>query len=305
MMSAGKMHVDEVDVDVALVGRLLAAQFPQWADLPIEPVHSAGTDNAIYRLGDDMAVRLPRIEGATGQVDKEHQWLPRLAPHLPLAIPVPLAKGTPGEGYPWHWSVYRWLEGENATIERIADPVQAARDLAQFIAALQRIDPMGGPPSGPHNFFRGVPLSTRDADTRAAIASLDGMLDTSALTAAWDAALQAPAWDGPPVWIHGDLQSLNLLVQQGRLSAVIDFGGLGVGDPACDLQVAWNLLSAQTRDVFRAALPVDDATWARGRGWALSVGLIALPYYQSTNPVLAGIARRAIDEVLADYEHAP
>jgi aminoglycoside phosphotransferase (APT) family kinase protein len=155
-----------------------------------------------------------------------------------------------------------------------------------------------------HNSFRGVPLSTRDAETRAAIASLDGMLDIVAVTAAWDAALQAPAWQGPPVWIHGDLSPLNLLVQRGRLSAVIDFGCLGVGDPACDLQVAWNLLSAQTRDVFRAALQVDDATWARGRGWALSVGLIALPYYQSTNPVLAGIARRAIEEVLADQKYA-
>jgi aminoglycoside phosphotransferase (APT) family kinase protein len=304
-MSAGKMHVDEVDVDVALVGQLLAAQFPQWADLPIAPVHSAGTDNAIYRLGEYMAVRLPRIEGATGQVDKEQQWLPRLAPHLPLTIPVPLAKGTPGKGYPWHWSVYRWHAGENATIERIADPGQAARDLAQFIAALQRIDPTGGPPPGPHNFFRGEPLSMRDSETRAAIATLHSALDAVALTAVWEAALHAPAWHDPPLWIHGDLQPLNLLVEQGRLSAVVDFGGLGVGDPACDLIVAWNLLSAQTRDVFREALPVDDATWARGRGWALSIGLIALLYYQNTNPVLAGIARRAIDEVLADYEHAP
>jgi len=302
-MSAGKMHADEVNVDVALVGRLLAAQFPQWAALPIVPVHSAGTDNAIYRVGADMAVRLPRIENATGQVDKEQQWLPRLAPHLPLAIPVPLAKGTPGEGYPWQWSVYRWLEGETATIERITDPGQAARDLAYFVVALQRIDPVGGPPPGVHNSFRGVPLSTRDAETRAAIASLDGMLDTGAVTTAWDAALQAPSWDGPPIWIHGDLSPLNLLVQQGRLSAVIDFGCLGVGDPACDLQVAWTFLSAQTRAVFCAALPVDDATWARGRGWALSVGLIALPYYQSTNPVLSGISRRAIDEVLADHKH--
>ena len=299
-MSADKMHDDEVDVDVSLVGRLLAAQFPQWADLPIEPIHSAGTDNTIYRLGSDLAVRLPRIHRATGQMDKEYQWLPRLAPLLPLAIPVPLAKGTPGEGYPWQWSVYQWLAGENATIERIADPGQAARDLAHFIAALQRIDPTGGPPPGPHNFFRGVPLAMRDSETCAAIATLHGTLDASALTAAWEAALQAPAWHGPPVWIHGDLQPLNLLVQQGRLSAVIDFGGLGVGDPACDLIVAWNLLSTQTRDIFRAALPVDDATWARGRGWALSVGLIALPYYQSTNPVLACIARRAIDEALAD-----
>jgi aminoglycoside phosphotransferase (APT) family kinase protein len=300
-MPAGKMHVDEVDTDVSLVGRLLAAQFPRWADLAIEPVPSAGTDNALYRLGDDMAVRLPRIPVATGQVDKEHRWLPRLAPHLPLAIPVPLAKGTPGEGYPWRWSVYQWLDGEPATMERLADARQAATELAQFIAALQRIDPTGGPSPGPHNFSRGVPLAMRDAPTRAAIASLNGVLDLDAVTAAWGAALQAPAWRRPPVWIHGDLQSGNLLAVQGRLSAVIDFGGLGVGDPACDLIVAWNLLSAETRDVFRAALRVDDATWARGRGWALSVGLIALPYYQITNPVLAGISRRTIEEVLADH----
>ncbi len=300
-MSSGKMHIDEVDIDAALVRRLLTAQFPQWADLPIAPVRSAGTDNAIYRVGSDMAVRFPRIEGATGQADKERQWLPRLAPRLPLAIPVPLAKGTPGDGYPWQWSVYRWLKGENATNERIADPAQAARDLAHFITVLQRIDPTDGPSPRSHNSFRGLPLATRDVETRAAIASLDSILDTGAVSAAWDTALQSPAWSGPPVWIHGDLSPLNLLVQHGRLSAVIDFGCMGVGDPACDLQVAWNLLSAQTRDVFRAALVVDDATWARGRGWALSVGLIALPYYQSTNPVLAGIARRAIDEVLADH----
>jgi len=254
------MHADEVDTDASLVRRLLAAQFPQWADLPIEPVHSAGTDNAIYRLGDDMAVRLPRIEWATANVDKEHRWLPRLAPLLPLAIPVPLARGEPGEGYPWHWSVYRWLEGENATIDRVDDPRQAATDLARFVAALQRIDPNCGPPAR-----RGVPLATRDALTRDAIASSQRMLDTDAVTAAWEAALEAPGWRGPPVWIHGDLQSGNLLAQHGRITAVIDFGGLGVGDPACDLMVAWNLLSAETRDVFRAALTVDDATWARGR----------------------------------------
>ncbi len=299
-MSTGKMHADEADINISLVSRLLAAQFPQWADLPIEPVKSAGTDNAIYRLGDDMAVRLPRIQASAGQVDKEQRWLPRLAPLLPLAIPVPLAKGMPGEGYPWHWSVYQWLEGENATIATIADPGQAARELAQFITALHRIDPTGGPLPGPHNFFRGVPLAMRDAETRAAIVSLRSMLDIDALIAAWEAALQTSAWHDPPVWIHADLAPLNLLVRQGRLSAVIDFGGLGVGDPACDLIVAWNFLSAETRDLFRAVLAVDDATWARGRGWALSVALIALPYYQSTNPVLASVSRRTIDEVLAD-----
>src|SRR6266851_7495757 len=174
-MSAGKMHVDEVDVDVSLVGRLLAEQFPQWAGLPLEPVRSAGTDNAIYRLGDDMAVRLPRIHWATGQVDKEQQWLPRLAPHLPLAIPVPLAKGMPAQGYPWRWSVCPWLAGEVATIERIADARPAATDLAQFIEALDLVDPTGGPAAGPHNSHRGVPLPMRDGATRTAIAKLEGI----------------------------------------------------------------------------------------------------------------------------------
>ena len=300
-MSADKMHVDEVNTDLSLVVRLLTTQFPQWAGLPIAPVPSAGTDNALYRLGDNMAVRIPRIHWATGQVDKEHQWLPRLAPFLELAIPFPLAKGKPGEGYPWHWSIYRWLEGENATIDRIANPLQAATDLAQFIAALQRINATGGPPPGPHNFYRGEPLALRDTRTRDAIETLRGTFDVDAVTTLWDAAIEAPVWRGPPVWLHGDLQSGNLLAVQGRLSAVIDFGGLGVGDPACDVMAAWMFLSAETRGAFRAALQVDNATWARGRGWALSVGLIALPYYQSTNPALAGIARRAIHEALADY----
>jgi aminoglycoside phosphotransferase (APT) family kinase protein len=300
-MSTGQMQPDEIHIDESLVRRLVAAQFPRWADLPIEPVPSAGTDNAIYRLGAEMAVRLPRIHWAVGLVDKEQQWLPKLAPHLPLAIPVPIARGNPAVGFPWPWSVCRWLEGENATVDRISDLREAATDLARFIAALQRIDPTGGPPAGPQNFFRGVPLADRDPDVRAAIAALGGTLDTDAVTAAWEAALQAPAWDGPPVWIHGDLMSGNLLVVRGRLSAVIDFGCLGVGDPAADLSVAWNLFSGESREAFRAALGVDDATWARGRGWALrSMG--ALIHYKDTNPVLAGIARRAVDEVLADHQ---
>jgi aminoglycoside phosphotransferase (APT) family kinase protein len=302
-VTARKMHHDEVDTDVSLVRRLLVAQFPDWAELPIKPVDSVGTDNAIYRIGDDMAVRLPRVERAAGgRVDKEHKWLPKLAPHLPLAIPVPLAKGIPGEGYPWNWLVCRWLEGETATAERIADLRQAATALAQFIIALQRIDPAGGPTPGRHNFGRGLPLATRDVDTRKAIASLCGMLDTEAVTSAWDSALSAPAWGHPPVWIHGDLLPGNLLVHRGRLSAVIDFGGLAVGDPACDLMVAWTFLSGESRDAFREALSVDDATWERGRGWALSWALIFIPYYLKTNPVGVSVARRTIDEVLADHK---
>lgn len=301
-MAHDKMHADEVDIDASLVGCLIAAQFPQWANLSIEPVHSAGTDNAIYRLGDDMAVRLPRIHGATGQVDKEQRWLPRLAPHLPLAIPVSLAKGEPGEGYPWHWSVHRWLEGENATLERIADPIQAAKKLAQFIVALQRIDPTGGPLAVEHG-LRGVPLAVRDTSTREAISALHDMFDSDALTTAWEAALRAPEWDRAPVWFHGDLLPGNLLVEQGRLGAVIDFGGLGVGDPACDLMIAWGLFSGESREVFRAALSVNDATWARGRGCALSQALIFIPYYLDTNPSGVGVARHTINEVLAEHKH--
>ncbi len=299
-MPSAKMHAHEVDTDPALVSRLLASQFPQWAELPIEPVESSGTDNAIYRLGDDLAVRLPRVHGAAGQPAKEHEWLPRLAPLLPLPVPIPLAKGESGEGYPWSWTVVPWLEGETATLDRIADPREAARTLGEFVAALQRIDPPGGPAPGEHNSSRGVPLAERDHGTRAAIAALGDKIDADAATAAWDAALETPVWPGPPVWLHGDLQSGNLLAVDGRLSAVIDFGCLGVGDPACDVMPAWTYLSADTRDAFRAALPVDDSTWARGRGWALSMGLVALPYYEITNPVLADVARHAIREVLAD-----
>jgi aminoglycoside phosphotransferase (APT) family kinase protein len=295
------MHVDEVETDVSLVGRLLAMQFPQWADLPIKAVDSAGTDNALYRLGDDMVVRLPRIHWALGQIDIERRWLPRLAPHLPLAIPVQLATGKPGEGYPWPWSIYRWIEGENVTIDGIADPNQAAIDLAQFLIALQQIDISGGPPPGPHDLARGKPLAMRDTYTREAISALDGMLDTDAVTAAWEAALQAPEWNGAPVWFHGDMLPGNLLFERGRLKAVIDFGALGVGDPACDLMIAWNLFPDESRDILRTALAVDDAAWARGRGWALSQALIFIPYYLNSNPVGVGYARRAIEEALADH----
>lgn len=304
---SSKMHADEVDTDPDLMRRLLAGQFPQWADLAIMPVPSAGTENALYRLGEDMVMRLPRVLGSTEQVEKEQRWLPQFAPVLPLTIPAPLAMGEPAEGYPWKWSIYRWLEGETATHAELADPIQAATTIAEFITALRQIDASDGPGPGSHNYHRGVPLSVRDAGTRRAIAelaSMGNMIDTDAAIAAWEFALRAPEWDGPPVWIHGDLQAGNLLLQQGQISAVIDFGCLGVGDPACDLQIAWNYFTGDARSVFRAALSVDDASWARGRGWALSAGMIALPYYHVTNPILAGIARQAIAEVLADHRHS-
>ncbi|WP_245872719.1 aminoglycoside phosphotransferase family protein [Deinococcus planocerae] len=298
--NTGKMHEGEVETSAALVRSLLTAQFPHWADLPLSRVQSAGTDNAIYRLGDDLAVRLPRIHWATGQIDKEFRWLPRLAPLLPLTLPVPMAKGEPGEGYPWPWGVYTWLPGENATPARLADPNQAAVDLAGFILALQRIDPAGGPL--PEPLGRGVPLATRDAFTREHIARLPGDLDAGTITAAWEHALRAPAWDRPPVWIHGDLQAGNLLAAHGRLRAVIDFGALQVGDPACELAVAWRMLDAEAREVFRAALSCDEATWARARGWALSVAVVEVAYYLHTNPVMVAAARHTLAEALSDHE---
>lgn len=278
-----------------LVRRLVAVQFPQWASLAVEPVESAGWDNTIFRLGSDLAVRLPRRRIGAEQVRKEHQWLPVLAPHLPLAVPVPLGHGAPGEGYPWHWTVCPWLNGELAALTRVADMDRAAISLARFIAALQAIDPTGGP----RHEFR-ASLVARDHDTRALAAVLRDTLDSGSVLKVWEAALAVPAWTGQPVWMHGDLHPANLLVRGHELSAVIDFGLLGVGDPACDLMVAWTYLSADSRDVFRGALAADDATWSRGRGWALQLGLRATAY-SADNPVLGKIGRRTVAEVLADF----
>jgi aminoglycoside phosphotransferase (APT) family kinase protein len=286
------MHSDEFKIDVSLVARLIESQFPAWASLPIEPVTSTGTDNAMYRLGDDMAVRLPRIPSAVRQVDLEWSWLPRLAPLLPVAIPSPLGRGRPAEGYLWPWSVYSWLEGGNPNHDRLSEPGLLVADLAGFVAALHRIDPTGGPAAA-----RGVPLAMQDRSTRAAIEELHGVIDTDAATAAWEAALEVPEWHGSPVWIHGDISPGNVLLAHGRLAAVIDFGCLGVGDPACDLIVAWNLLPEHARTAFRAGTGVDAATWARGRGWALSVALLQLPYYRDTNPGLAANALHVIHEI--------
>ena len=243
-MSARKTHPDEVDINVSLVSRLVAAQFPQWADLPVTPAVPQGWDNRTFRLGAHMTVRLPSAAAYALQVEKEHRWLPKLAPHLPLSIPVPLAKGAPADGYPWQWSVYRWLEGETATAERIADLRQFATALARFLTALQRIDPAGGPPPGRHNFFRGGPLTVYDAETRQALAALEGRIDTIAANAVWEAALAASG-HGSPVWFHGDVAAGNLLVRDGRLGAVIDFGTSGVGDPSCDLAIAWTLFGGE------------------------------------------------------------
>ena len=294
-MSDGALHADEFRTDADLVRRLVAGQFPEWADLPIRPVASDGTVNALYRLGADMVVRLPRSAGLCEDADQQHELLLHLGPFLPVAIPFPLGKGAPAEGYPWPWSIYRWIDGRTLTAGHDAAP-SLGRDLAGFVHALHGIDSIGGPTAG-----RGVHPAVRDRETRHAIEALPDLIDTAAATAAWETSIAAEPWQGPPVWIHGDLLPGNLLVKGGRLCGVIDFGAAGVGDPACDLIPAWSVLSSSARRTFRDALALDDATWVRGRGWALSIGLIIIPYYRDSHPRFAALGVRMVDEVLADH----
>ena len=297
-MTHVRMHEDELDLDAALVQRLLRAQMPQWADLPITRIASSGTDNAMFRLGAEMVVRMPRVERAVPRLDNEQKWMPVLAPHLPFATPALLAKGEPGPGYPWIWSVHSWIEGDNAFDAEVHDLAEAARDIAALMTALQHIDTRGAPLATPGR--RGQPLSATERQTRRAIQEARELVDVDAVTKAWEAASRVPEWDRDPVWFHGDIARGNLLVRDGRIHALIDFGSIGVGDPACDLVIAWDLFDGATRPALRAALDVDDATWDRGRGWALCTALWALPYYLHTNPPMVAQARYKLAEVLAD-----
>lgn len=290
----GKLHDDEVETDASLVRRLVRRSFPQWGDLPISRLASGGTVNAVYRLGSLLTVRLPLTEGGTKDLEKESRWLPALAPLLPVTIPTVAGIGAPGEGYPWPWSVHRWIEGTNPVEGRVVAPTQLARDLAAFVRAMRKADIAGGPPA-----YRGGPLSKVDTATREAITQLGETFDLAALDTVWQECVSADPWTGPPVWLHSDLMPSNLLVRDAKLAAVIDFSTAGVGDPACDLIPAWGLLPAQAREIFRAEADVDDATWTRGRGWALSMAAIQLPYYRTTNPVISANARHVLHEVLA------
>jgi aminoglycoside phosphotransferase (APT) family kinase protein len=289
-----------VHVDIPQARRLVAAQFPEWAELEVRPVPSSGVDNISFRLGDDKLLRMPRFARWTGQVTREQRWLPRLAPHLPLAVPTPLGQGRPGEGYPFPWSVYGWIDGSNA--DRLTDHRQAAVDLADFLLALREIDATDGPPPEWSNGFRGVDLhDDRDSPVvasrmRERIAVLKGFFDVDAVTEVWQTGLDAPTWDGPPTWVHGDPVGANMIAKDGRLAAVIDFGTLAVGDPACDLIAAWGFLPAGARAEFRRLLAVDDATWARGRVWGLTS---ILPSKAAlADPVRAARAHQALTEII-------
>ncbi len=290
----------KISINRSIVKDLIEEQFPHFSSLPLELVNSAGTDHVLFRLGKEKVIRLPKFHRVADQGEKEHTWLPRLAPFLPLEIPTPIEKGTPSKDYPLHWSIYSWIEGEMASSRSITDLRSAAISIAQFINALQKIDPAKGPLSGKQNEFRGFTLAHQNPYARVAIETLKGIFNPDTLTSCWQAALRAPLWEGSGVFLHGDLHEGNLLAQNGTLSAVIDFGLLGVGAPASDLMVAWTLLSPETREIFRKELTLDEATWQRGRGWALSFGLIALACYLHTNPTLAQIAKKTIEQVLSD-----
>lgn len=290
-----RMHAEEIPIDTELVRRLLSEQFPHLADRPITMIRSTGTVNALCVVGEDRCVRLSRVAIWADGLTRELTWLPQLAPHLSLRIPTPIAAGKPTPWYPYPWAVYSWIDGSTYQDDLVRDEAEAANDLATFIQELRRIDPSGAPRAGR------APLTELDQVTRARIEESAGTIDAEAVLAAWNYSLQTRPWDGKGVWIHGDLLRSNLLLKEGRLGAVIDFGGVGVGDPAADIMPAWTVFGKVGRTVFRQALGVDDHTWARSRGYALHQAVLIIPYYMQTNPLFVDMATRTVDELLADF----
>ncbi|WP_320200461.1 aminoglycoside phosphotransferase family protein [Agrobacterium sp. rho-13.3] len=291
---------DRLQVSAETVAALVAEQFPQWAHLSVEPVEHSGWDNRSFRLGETMLVRLPSASRYVAQVEKEQRWLPHLAKHLPYLVPEPLALGKPGKGFPWPWSIYRWLEGQPLALEpHGADLNVLAIDVARFLNALHSVDAGDGPAAGPHNFYRGGSLTIYDEETRAALIAVSDEIDAEAARDIWQKALHS-GWTGKPVWVHGDIAEGNLLMKDRRLAAVLDFGSSGVGDPSADLILAWTLLDREGRLIFRQSLPLDAETWQRGRGWALWKALITLAAHRQNNALLAEWSRKTIREVFSD-----
>lgn len=295
--------MSELIIDDTLVRSMIEVQFPQWANLSVRQVARSGWDNRTFHLGDDMLVRMPSAQKYASQVEKEQSWLPKLAPLLPLSIPEPLAMGRPGDGYPYHWSIYRWIEGDIITNDKIGNLNLFATDLAQFLLALQSVDPTKGPSPGWHSFYRGGSLANYDGEVKQAIKVLSEGVDTRCATEVWETALDT-TWHKPPVWVHGDVSAGNLLVREGQLVAVIDFGMLAVGDPACDLSIAWTLFEEESRGIFRSLLPLDERTWARGRAWTLWKALIVAAGITDSNTVESAQSCRIIDEVLSDHRQS-
>ena len=287
------------DINLNLVRQLVSEQFPQWSDCPIKSVKVGGWDNRTFHLGEQMTVRLPSAQSYALQVEKEQRWLPVLAQALPLPIPVPLAMGQPSKAYPWKWSVYKWLEGETATKESISSLLEFAEDLARFLKALYKIDATGGPTAGAHNFYRGSSLKVYEPQFQQARSILQNSIDTAFVNEIWEVSIRSQ-WQGSPVWVHGDVSPGNLLITGGRLSGVIDFGCSGVGDPACDLAIAWSFFDPIAREAFRQTLALDEATWARGKGWALWKALIVLAKLPGTDSKQIVSSQNVLAEILND-----
>jgi len=287
------MHADEIEVDDSTVRALLVEQFPHWADLPLQRIPDSGTDSAIYRLGEDMGLRLPRIQSAVGQIDKECRWLGRLADHLPVPVPVPIGRGEPGPGYSYPWLVYPWLRG--TSVDRTAPETLLVADVASFVLALQAIPTDGAPPPG----RRGGPLAPLDREVEWAIGNLEGMIDTARAREVWQAALLAETPSGNQAWVHGDLLPGNIVAADGRLAGIIDWSATGVGDPACDAMFAW-ALGPQDRAIYRRLLGFDDATWARARGWVVEQTAMYIPYYAQTLPLAVAQAKTRLEAALGD-----
>jgi aminoglycoside phosphotransferase (APT) family kinase protein len=290
-----KLHHGELDLDAGLVARLLDEQLPHLAGRPVTAFSSTGTENAIFRIGDDLYARLPRLEAWAAALAREARWLPQLAPRLSLQVPEIVAFGRPGCAYPLPWAVYRWIEGRPYADDTVGDEVQAARALARFVHQLRDGDVDDEVPAAGRR-----PLSEVDGMTRESIAAAGDLLDRPAVTAAWERALEAPLWDGRRTWIHGDLLRPNLLVREGRLAGVLDFGSTGAGDPAMDVIPAWAVFGPEGRGAYREALAVDDADWERARGVALTQAIMIVPYYVETNPAFVTLAQRTIEQILLD-----
>ncbi|MGN7454568.1 aminoglycoside phosphotransferase family protein [Paenibacillus pasadenensis] len=282
-----------------LVQRLIARQFPQWSRLEVRPVDESGHDNRTFRLGPELAVRLPSHERYASAVEKEQKWLPVFQPHLTLPITVPVAKGEPDEEYPLPWSVNRWLAGEPVSRAAIRDKIEFAEDLAAFLLELEAIDATDGVPAGEQNFHRGGDLAVYEDDARSVLARPGAPFDAALLTEVWERALAAP-FSGQPVWLHGDVAVGNLLASGGRLSGVIDFGTMGVGDRSSDLVMAWNFFDAPSRAVFLGRMAADEGVIDRARGWALWKALITYEWHEKGSE-LSEWGRRVIDEIAAEH----
>ena len=287
-------------INVSLVEKLIQEQFPEWAHLEVKPVKLSGHDNRTFHLGDQMSVRLPSDAAYAPQVEKENKWLPILSKELSLPISAPIAKGNPSEEYPWSWSINKWVEGETVTKENVHDLNEFATDLGSFLVALQSIDASNGPIAGAHNFYRGGLISVYDQEARVAIENNKDVFDEALLKHFWNLALRS-TWERKPVWVHGDIAPGTLLVKDGKLSAVIDFGILGVGDPACDAAMAWTFFDKNSRNIFKEILRMDEETWNRARGWALWKALITYDANKVSNKGGAEESHRVIQVIVDDY----